>query len=137
MALSLWLQRLGHNADVGDAGLLDGIHDGGEGAKGYALVGPQIDDALGPFRFAGGLQQRGELVDVNRLVLQEDVLLAVDGDDHALFGELINGTRLGDCHFDAGLKHRCGEHEDEQKHENDIDQWSDVDLGECGLRVSL
>ncbi len=47
MAPSLLLQRLGDDADVGDAGLLDGIHDRGEGAEGHALVGPQVDDALG------------------------------------------------------------------------------------------
>ncbi len=82
-------------------------------------------------------EQRGKLVDVDGLVLQEDVLLVVDGDDHALFGELIDGARLGNGDFDAGLKHRRGEHEDEQKHEHDVDQRSDVDLGERGLRVSF
>ena len=47
MAPSLLLQRLGDDADVGDAGLLDGVHDRGEGAEGHALVGAQVDDALG------------------------------------------------------------------------------------------
>src|SRR6267154_151065 len=91
MAPSSRFQRLGDDADVGDAGLFDRIHDRGEGAEGHALVRPEVDDALG-VRFAGGFQQRGKLVDVNRFVLQEDVLLAVDGDDHALFGELIDGA---------------------------------------------
>ena len=79
----------------------------------------------------------GSSIDVDRLVLQEDVLLAVDGDDHALFGELIDGAGFGDRDLDAGLQHRRGEHEDEQKDEHDVDQRRDVDLGECGLRVSL
>jgi hypothetical protein len=78
-----------------------------------------------------------KVVDVDGLVLQEDVLLLVDGDDHALFGELIDGAGLGDRDFDAGLKHRCGEHEDEQKHKDDVDQRSDVDLGERGLGASF
>src|SRR6266481_5408539 len=78
MAPSSRFQRLGDDADVGDAGLFDRIHDRGEGAEGHALVGPEVDDALG-VRFASGLQQRGELVDVDGLVLEENILLAVDG----------------------------------------------------------
>ena len=95
MSLSLLLDRLGDNADVGDAGLLDGIHDRRKGAKRNALVGSQIDDALGRVGFAGGSEERGKLVDVDWLVLQEDVLLAVDGDDHALFRELVDRARFG------------------------------------------
>ena len=34
-------------------------------------------------------------MDVDGLVLQEDVLVLVDGDDHALFGELVDGAGLG------------------------------------------
>src|ERR1700720_2078150 len=63
MSPSSLLDRLGDDADVGDAGLLDRIHDGGEGAEGYALVGAQVDDALGGVGFAGGSEERGELVD--------------------------------------------------------------------------
>ncbi len=55
MADSLRLQRLGDDADVGDAGLFDGVHDRGEGAEGDALVGAQVDDALGGIGSAGGL----------------------------------------------------------------------------------
>ena len=54
--LSLRLQWLGDDADVRDAGLFDGIHDRGKGAEGYAFVGSQVDDALGPLRFARGFQ---------------------------------------------------------------------------------
>ena len=64
-------------------------------------------------------------------------LFAVDGDDHALFGELIDGACLGDRHLNARLQHRRGEHEDEQKHKDDVDQRSDVDLGQCGLGASF
>src|SRR6267154_4015742 len=84
MAPSSRFQRLGDDADVGDAGLFDRIHDRGEGAEGHALVSPEIDDAFG-VRLASGFQQGGELIDVDWLVLQKDVLLAIDGDDHALF----------------------------------------------------
>ena len=85
---------------------------------------------------AGGLQQAREVVDVDGLVLQEDVLVLVDGDDHALFGELVDGAGLGDGDFDAGLQHGRGEHEDEQKHEHDVDERRDVDVGERGLGAS-
>ncbi len=101
MAPSSLLNRLGDDADVGDAGLLDGIHDRGEGTEGNAFVGPQVDDAFGGVGFAVGLEQAWKFVDVDGLVLQEDVLLAVDGDDHALFGELIDGAGLRNCYFDA------------------------------------
>ncbi len=87
IASRLLLQGLGDDADVGDAGLLDGVHDGGEGSEGNALVGAEVDDALGGVAFAGGAEHGWEVVDVDGLVLQEDVLLLVDGDDHALFGE--------------------------------------------------
>ena len=137
MSPSSLLDRLGDDADVGDAGLLDGIHDGGEGAKGDALVGSEVNDALGGVGFAGGSEERWKLIDVDGLVLQEDVLLAVDGDDHALFGELIDGARLGDRDLDSGLENRCSEHEDEQKHKNDVDQRRDVDLGKRGLGTSF
>ena len=42
---------------------------------------------------------------------------------------------IGD--LDAGLQHRRGEHEDEQQHEHDVDQRSDVDLGQRGLGADL
>ena len=72
-------------------------------------------------------------VDVDGLVLQEDVLVLVDGDDVRCFGELIDGAGVRDGDFDAGLQHRRGEHEDEQQHEDDVDQRRDVDLGQRGL----
>jgi hypothetical protein len=137
MGTGLLLQGLGDDADVGDAGLFDGIHDGGEGAEGDALVGAEVDDALGGVAFAGAAEHRWEGVDVDGLVLQEDVLFFVDGDDHAFFGELIDGARLRDRYFDAGLEDGRGEHEDEQKHEDDVDQRRDVDLGQCGLGASF
>ena len=41
------LQGLGHNADIGDPGLFDRIHDRSESAKGDPLVGPQINNLAG------------------------------------------------------------------------------------------
>src|SRR5271168_2630224 len=104
MDRSSLLNRLRDDADVGDAGLLDGIHDRGEGAKGDALIGPEIDNSFARITLAGGSQQTGKLVHVDWLVLQEDVLLAVDGHDHALFGKLIHRAGLGYGNFNAGLE---------------------------------
>ncbi len=133
----LLLQRLGDDADVGDARLFDGVHDGGEGSEGNLFVSAKIDDPLGGWPGAYTLQAGGQIIDVDRLVLQEDVLVFIDGDDHALFGQLIDGAGLGDRHFDAGLKDGRGEHEDEQQHQHDVDEGRDVDLGECGLGAGL
>src|SRR6202789_3935267 len=104
MERSSLLDRLSDDADVGDARLLDGIHDRGEGAKGNALIGPEVDNFLTRITLAGP-QQRGKLVYIDWLVLQEDVLLPVDGDDHALLGELIHRARLGDSDFNTRLQH--------------------------------
>src|SRR5580698_5923254 len=68
MSPSSLLDRLGDDADVGDAGLLDRVHDGGEGAEGHTLVGSQVDDALGCGSATRNLQKRGKLVDVDGLV---------------------------------------------------------------------
>ena len=46
LSLPLVLDRLRDDADVGDAGVFDGVHDGGEGAEGDAFVGADVDDAL-------------------------------------------------------------------------------------------
>src|SRR5947209_16633803 len=94
----LVFDRTGDDADVGDSGLLDGIHHRSERAEGDALVGAKVDDALG--RIARGAEPRGKLIDVDGLVLQEDVLLAVDGDDHAFVGDLIDGAGLRDGDVD-------------------------------------
>src|SRR5579875_3959855 len=60
------IKRLGNDADVGDAGLLHGIHHRGKGAKWYALVGAHVDG----LPWVGALRQNGcEVVDVDRLVV--------------------------------------------------------------------
>jgi hypothetical protein len=64
-------KRAGDDGDVGDAGLLNGVHDGGEGAEGHLLIGADVDDALGAGGRTGAEEAR-EVVDVDGLVLQED-----------------------------------------------------------------
>ena len=59
---------------------------------------------FGGIAFADAAEHGRKGVDVDGLVLQEDVLVLVDGDDHALVGELFDGACLRGGHFDAGLK---------------------------------
>jgi hypothetical protein len=134
-APSSLLQRLGDDADVGDASLLDGIHYRGEGSERDSLVGTKIDDAFGWIAFAGGPQLLGKVVHVDWFVLQEDVLLFVDCDDHSLFGELIDGACLGNSYLDSGLQDWSSQHEDEKEHEDNVNQRSYVDLCQCCLSV--
>src|ERR1017187_7259859 len=130
------VERLGNDAHVGDAGLLDGVHDGGEGAEGNILIGADEDAlALGIANF--GVQAGGDFVDVDRIVAQKDALVLVDGDDQALFGDLLDGFGLGHIDLDAGLKDRGGDHEHDQEHEHNVDKGSDVDVRERGLGASL
>src|ERR1017187_7316686 len=94
---AILLQRLGNDAYVGDAGLLDRVHDGGEGAEGHVLIGAQEDGLA--FGIANLLaQSRADLVDVDGIVAEKNFLLAVDGDHQPLFGDLLHrlGVRHGD-----------------------------------------
>ena len=93
----------GYNADVGNAGLLDGVHDRCKCAEGDFLIRAQIDDLLGVV--AAGLFEAGRQVgEVDGLIAEEDALFAVDGDDQALFGDFADGFRLGNGDLDAGLQ---------------------------------
>jgi hypothetical protein len=76
-------------------------------------------------------------VDVNGLVLEEDVLVFVDGDDEVDFAELVDLAGVGDGYLDAALQDGRGDHEDEEKHQHDVDERRDVDVGHGGLRFSV
>uniref|UniRef100_E6QHZ2 Uncharacterized protein n=1 Tax=mine drainage metagenome TaxID=410659 RepID=E6QHZ2_9ZZZZ len=121
------IERLSDNADVGDACLFDGIHDGGEGSEGNAFVGAKVDDLMG--RVGAGLMETlGEVVDVDGLVAKVDLLVAGHGHHQALLGDLPDGAGPGHGDLDAGLEHWRGEHEDDQQNQHHIDQRRDVDL---------
>ena len=65
------IHRLRNDADVADARLLDGVHHGGEGAKGDIFVGAQEDRLV--LRVANPLlQARSDLVDVDGIVAEKD-----------------------------------------------------------------
>src|SRR5271154_5272643 len=76
-------ERLSHNADVGDARLFNRIHDRSKCAERYTLVGPQINDLAGWIGFRL-MEDSGQLGQVDRLVSQKHILVAIDGQDQTL-----------------------------------------------------
>src|ERR1700724_3061475 len=70
------VQRLSHDAYVGDARLFYCIHDRSEGAEGHIFVGANEDGLV--LRVADFLLQAGaDFIDVDGLVAQKDALLLV------------------------------------------------------------
>ena len=113
-------QRLRHDADVGDAGLLHRIHDGGEGAERNVLIGADENRLM--LRIANPAPQlRGNLINVDRIIAQEDALLLVNIDDQALFRDLLDGAGTGNIDFDTLLQNRRSDHEDDQQHQHHVD----------------
>src|SRR5271157_5841637 len=99
---AMGIHRLGYDAHVADARLLDGVHHGGEGAKRDIFVGAQIDRLV--LRIANLLlQARSDLVDVDGIVAEKNLLRFVDADHEALFLDLFDGAGVGHVDFDPGL----------------------------------
>ena len=133
---AILFERLGHNADIGDARLFDRVHDGGEGAEGHVLIGAYEDELIAGI--PNPLPQLGRnLIDVDGIVAQEHALILVDGDDRTLFGDLLHSAGLRNIDLDARLQHRRRHHKDNEQHQHHIDQRSDVDIGEGGLRAPI
>src|SRR5215470_10755472 len=130
------IQRLRYDAHGRDARPLDRIHHRGECAEGHILIG--ADEYRLVLRIADFLAKlRLDLVDVDRVVAQKHALLLVDADHHALFGDLFNGARPGNVNLNARLQYRRGDHKDDQQHQHHVDQRSDVDVGDGGLRPAV
>src|SRR5215469_10387639 len=130
--LAMGFQRLRHDADVSDTRLLDCVHHRGECAEGDVFVGAEINRLMR--RIANLLlQHRGNGIDVNRIVAEEDALLLVDADDQALFGDLLNRSCLRDVDFNARLQHGRGDHENDQQNQDNVDERGYVDVGESDL----
>src|SRR5690349_13859528 len=129
---AILLQRLGDDADVVEARLLHRVHDGGEGAERNVFIGTNEDGlAAGITNF---LPQPGsDFVDVNGIIAEKYALILVDGEHQTFFGDLLDGSGLGNGHIDAGLQHRSSHHEDDQQHQNHIHQRGDVDVGDGSL----
>ena len=88
------VERLGHDADVGDASLFDGVHDGSESTEGDTFVGAQVDALVRGvgIRLA---QACGDVCEVDGLVAEEDALVLVNGDDLAAFGDFLDAACFG------------------------------------------
>jgi len=102
---------LGDDADVGDAGLAEGVDDGAEGAEGNGFVGAEVDDIF--LRLGLFFDFVGQLVDVDGVVAEVEELVFVHGDHEALLGDFFYGVSFGDVDLDAGLEDGCGDHEDD------------------------
>src|ERR1039457_4169884 len=133
---AMGIHRLGNDAHVADAGLLDRVHDSGEGAKRNILVGTQINCLV--LRIANLLLQACcDLVDVDGIVAKENFLRFVNTDYQALWGDLFDGSGLGHVDFDPGLQHRGGHHENDEQHQDNIHEGRDVDIAQRRLRASV
>jgi len=75
-------------------------------------------------------QLRADLIDVDGIVAQKYLLLAVDGDHQTLLGDLFHRLGVRHGHFDAGLQHGRSHHEDDEQYQYDVHQRCDVDVGE-------
>jgi hypothetical protein len=108
-------QGLSHDADIGNAGLFDCVHHGGEGAEGNVFVGAYENRLM--LRIANlGAQLSRDLIDVDRTVSQENALLLVNAEDQPLFRNFFHGTGLGYVDLDARLQNRGRDHENDQQH---------------------
>src|SRR6202041_1310527 len=133
---AIFFQRLSDDAHVSDAGLFDRVHDGGESAKGNIFIGTNKNKLVA--RIANLLfQARGDLIDIDGVVAEEDALILINGNDGAFLGNLFYGAGFGDADLNARLQNGSGYHKNDQQHEDDIDQRSDVDIGECGLSAAI
>jgi hypothetical protein len=123
---------LGDDADVGDTGLAKGIDDGTESTEGNGLIGSEKDGVVRVFGLLSDFVRK--LVNVDGIVAEIDALIFVDGNDEFLFGDFLDGVGFGDIDFNAGLKNGSGNHEDDEKDEDDIDKGDHIDVGKRGLR---
>src|SRR5581483_3484488 len=129
---AIGVQRLSDNAHVRDPGLLHRIHYGRECPEGHVLVGTDENGLM--LRVTHLLPYFScNFVDVDRVVAEKDTLRLVDGNDHALFGDLFDGACLGDRDLDTGLQDGGSNDEDDQQHQDDIDKRSDVDVCQGSL----
>src|SRR5580698_1384960 len=130
------LQRLRDDAHVGDTGLLHSIHDRGEAAEGHVFIGAHVHRLT--FGIANLLaKHRADLVDVDRLAVQEDFLVTIDGDHQPLFGDFLHRLGVRHLNLDARLQYWRRDHEDNEQHQHHVDQWGDIDFGKRSLGAAL
>src|SRR5689334_4099649 len=82
-------------------------------------------------------QRWSYFVDIDRIIAEEHALLLVDGDHQSLFSNFFHRAGARHIEFDSRLKNWCGHHENDEQHEHDIHQGSDVDVGNGSLGASI
>src|SRR5438552_18728096 len=129
-------ERLGDDAHIADARTFDCIHYGCESPKWNVFIGANEDRLM---LWITNLlpQTRPNFIDVDRIIAKKNALLFINADHHTFFGDFLYGARLGDTDFNARLKHRRSNHENDEQNQNYDDQWRDVDIGERGLGASV
>jgi len=124
-------ERLGNDADIGDAGTAELVDHGGEDAEGNGLVGSQINGVVRMLLLL--FDARGKVADVDRIIADVDELVFVNGDNNLLFDDGLDGFRLGDVDLNAGLEDGSGDHKDDEENQHHINERHHVDVGEGGL----
>ena len=130
-----FVEGLGHDANILDAGLAHGVYNKSEGAKRNRLIAPE-KDCLSLRIMHLGVDLVTQFMDVDGVVANINALRAIDRNDHARFGNFLDRLGLGHVHFDAGLQDRRRDHEDHEEDEHDVHEGDDVDLGKGGAGLS-
>src|SRR6185369_2290423 len=129
-------QRLCNDADVGDAARLHRVHHGREGAEGNIFVSAH-EDVLVLWISNLLVQLVCDFINVDWIVAEEDALFFIDGNHQSLFGDLLHSLGLRNGDFYARLQHRRSDHEDDEQHQHDVHERSDIDVRQRGLRPAL
>src|SRR5271157_2745574 len=133
---AIFFQRLSNDTYVGDARLLDRVHDRRESAERDVFVGTDKNELV--VRITNFLPQfGGDLVDIHGVIAEEDALILINSDDRAFFCDLLDGAGLGNGHFDARLKNGSGHHKDDQEYQDNVNERSDVDVRESSLGAAV
>ncbi len=122
----------GDYAYVGEAGDAKGIDDRGKDAKWNGFVAAEEDRIIWMLELLADLG--GELMDIDRIIAEVDELALVNCDDNVLLNVFFHCVSLREIDFYAGLQDGCGNHEDDEENEDDINERYHVDVGETRLR---
>jgi hypothetical protein len=120
------------DADVGDSRLAKRIDHAGESAKGNGFIAAQEDGVPRMLELLADFACK--IVDVDGIVAEINFLGFVDRDDQTLLGDFFYGVGFGDVDFNSGLQDGSGDHEDDQKDKDHINERNHVDFREGGLR---
>src|ERR1700733_13364187 len=120
-----FVEGLGHDANILDAGLAHRVYNDGECAERNRFVATEVDSVS--LRIVHlGVDLVAQFVDVDGVIADIDALRAVDRNYDARFGNFPDGLGLRHVHFDARLQDRRGDHENYEKHEHDVHEGDDV-----------